>query len=343
MSKLSAIDLFCGIGGLSYGLREEGIDILVGVDTDETCRFAFETNVGATFDKRSVEAISGAELNTMYHEGDIRILVGCAPCQPFSNYTKGQSPGEKWKLLRQFSRLIVESQPDIISMENVPQLEQYSIFDQFVKTLKRNGYSVSHKIVFCPDYGMAQHRSRLVLLASKLGPIELIRPTHTKEIYLKVRDVIGSLPKINAGESSEADSFHRARKLTEINLKRIKISSPGKTWRDWPESLQLKCHKKESGKTYLSVYGRMSWNELAPTMTTHCCGLGNGRFGHPEQDRAISLREAALLQAFPPEYVFESEDKKLTQKVLCRQIGNAVPVKLGSVIGRSIKEHVENR
>lgn len=341
MPELAAIDLFCGIGGLSYGLREVGINVIAGIDNDETCRFAFETNIEATFDSRSVSEVKGSELKDLYPKDSTRILVGCAPCQPFSNYTNGKSPDQKWKLLDEFSRLVIESDPQIVSMENVPQLRKYSIFARFVKMLEKRGYHVSHELVFCPDYGMPQRRSRLVLLASKLGEIKLIDKTHSVEQYLKVRDIIGGLPKLKAGESSEDDPFHRARSLNETNLKRIKQSKPGRTWRDWPMALRLECHKKDSGKTYPAVYGRMSWDELAPTMTTHCCGIGNGRFGHPEQDRAISLREAALFQTFPRSYVFEPEGKQLTQKVLCRQIGNAVPVRLGEVIGRSIKSHAQ--
>ncbi len=349
MRKLSAIDLFCGIGGLSYGLREEGINILAGIDIDKDCKYAFEKNVGAKFLKKSVSSIKASDLSALYPKDSIKVLVGCAPCQPFSQYTnyndkkrrKTTPKSKQWTLLRQFERLIIELKPEIVSMENVPQLIHYKVYDKFKATLEANGYSVSVKIVFCPDYGIPQTRTRLVMLASKLGPIELIKPTHKENEYLTVQDAIGYLPKIGSGQTSASDSFHRARKLDETNLKRIQHSKPGGTWHDWPDDLLLECHKKKSGGTYQSVYGRMKWTEPGPTMTTHCCGLGNGRFGHPEQDRAITLREAALLQTFPRNYVFEPEGKTLTQKVLCKQIGNAVPVKLGSVIGRSIKKHVE--
>lgn len=351
MPKLAAVDLFCGVGGLSYGLKEAGIDVRAGVDVDPDCKFAFEENVGATFVKKSVKNLVAESLSAYYPTGSIRILVGCAPCQPFSQYTnyvnksrrKTTPKNRQWTLLREFKRLIIDLKPEVVSMENVPQLEGYRVYDDFIDGLKQNGYFVSVKQVFCPDYGIPQTRTRLVMLASRLGPIDLIPPTHSKAKYLTVKDAIGDLPKIEAGQQSADDSFHRSRKLDGTNLKRIRHSKPGGTWRDWPEELRLECHKKETGESYASVYGRMKWEEPGPTMTTHCCGLGNGRFGHPEQDRAISLREAALLQTFPRDYSFEPEKQKLSQKVLCKQIGNAVPVRLGEVIGRSIKEHVKKQ
>jgi DNA (cytosine-5)-methyltransferase 1 len=345
---ISVVDLFCGIGGLSYGLKREGLHVGAGVDIDETCKFAYERNTKANFVSESVETLSGDTLRKYYSPNSIKVLAGCAPCQPFSQYTnhkqksvdKSTPKDDKWKLLREFMRLVVELQPEIVSMENVPRLKEYPIYDEFTEALRVAGYHVQATTVYCPDYGIPQSRTRLVLLASKLGEISLVAKTHEPESYLSVSDVIGDLPPIKAGETSSDDPFHRARSLSPMNMKRIKQSRAGGTWKDWSDDLILECHKKKSGKTYGSVYGRMSWDASSPTITTHCCGLGNGRFGHPEQHRAISLREAALLQTFPKSYVFEPIGGKLTQKVLCRQIGNAVPVNLGRVIGKSIKHHV---
>ena len=177
------------------------------------------------------------------------------------------------------------------------------------------------------------------MLASRLGPIELIKPTH-KENWVNIKEVIGHLPKIKAGEQHKDDPLHRAVSLNNINLKRIQASKQGGSWKDWPEELRLACHKKDSGSTYVSIYGRMSWNEPSPTMTTQCYGYGNGRFGHPEQDRAISLREAAIFQSFPDDYQFHPADVKMQTKDVGRMIGNAVPVRLGEVIGESFKNHL---
>ena len=136
--------------------------------------------------------------------------------------------------------------------------------------------------------------------------------------------------------------MHRTRKLSDLNLERIKSSKQGGTWRDWDESLLPNCYKKSSGASYGSVYGRLEWDKPSSTITTQFPGYGNGRFGHPEQDRAISLREGAILQSFPDDYQFWEEGKTLSSQKIAVQIGNAVPPKLGEVIGRSIKEHIRS-
>jgi len=196
--------------------------------------------------------------------------------------------------------------------------------------------------VNCADYGIPQYRKRLVLLASKLGDISLIPKTHTPQNYMTVEDAIGKLEPLKSGETSKKDTLHKASKLSDLNLKRIQQSKPGGTWKDWDEELRLDCHKKKSGSTYVSVYGRMKWDEPAPTMTTHCTGIGNGRFGHPEQDRAITLREAAILQSFPKKYKFVEKNADFNKRTMSIHIGNAVPVKLGEVIGKSIIAHIQN-
>ena len=226
-------------------------------------------------------------------------------------------------------------------MENVPELIGHKVFHDFVAAVKRSKYKVSYKIVNCLDYGVPQSRKRLVLLASKYGEIDIISPTHLPESFVTVKQAIGHLPSISAGQSHKKDSLHISSKLTEINLRRIRQSKPGGNWKDWDEDLMLECHKKKSGASYPSVYGRMSWDKPAPTMTTLCYGIGNGRFGHPEQDRGISLREAAIFQTFPDKYEFAPSNERPCMKRVGRLIGNAVPVRLGEVIGLSIKKHCE--
>lgn len=229
-------------------------------------------------------------------------------------------------------------------MENVKGLKKYPVFQQFVDNLKLQGYKVSFNIIDTSDYGVPQRRMRLVLLASLLGDIKLIDKT-TKDPKRKktVRDVIYELPKIKDGETSKEDSYHRSRKLSLLNKKRIKATQhDGGSAKDWSEELVLECHKKDSGKTYKgTVYGRMRWDEPAPTMTTQCIGIGNGRYGHPEQDRAISLREAALFQTFPKTYKFTDPQKAMKIGDVAKFIGNAVPVKLGQVIAKSINNHLQ--
>ncbi len=346
IKDIAVVDLFCGIGGLTHGFLREGFNVVAGIDIDESCKYAFEENNNSKFISKSVTEISAEELNSLFGTSKIKILVGCAPCQPFSSYTfkdPEKKDNEKWKLLYEFQRLILETKPHIISMENVSQLINFKkapVFNDFIDTLEKEGYFTHFEIVNCPEYGIPQNRKRLVLIASKLGEINLIPKTHNRENFITVRDAIGYLPHIKDGEFHAKDKLHFARRLSPINKKRIKSTPYGGSWKDWPEELRLECHKKESGKSYSSVYGRMKWEEPSPTMTTHCIGYGNGRFGHPEQDRGISLREASILQSFPEKYIFFKKNEEPSTVEIARQIGNAVPVRLGEVIAKSIKKHL---
>jgi len=339
MSKIACVDLFCGTGGLTHGFMLEGLRVVAGIDVDPACRFSYETNNRARFIEKDISRITGKELLALYGDTKIKVLAGCAPCQPFSTYSRRYpfSGDRKWELLYEFARLATTTKPDVITMENVPTVTKYSVFHDFVDTLERLKYHVWHDIVDCSRYGVPQSRHRMVLLASKHGEIKLIPPIHKRA--KTVREAIGKLRPLRAGESAPGDKLHIASGLSTKNLQRIKASRPGGTWRDWPKHLVVDCHRRESGRTYPSVYSRMEWDKPAPTMTTQCYGFGNGRFGHPEQDRAISLREAAILQSFPRDYSFIPEDGEVSFKVLGRLIGNAVPVDLGRAIARSIKTH----
>lgn len=341
MEKVHAIDLFCGAGGLTNGLKKAGIDVLLGVDTDPACEFPYTANNETKFLLKSVEELGAEELRSIYGKNGLKLLAGCAPCQTFSTYNQKATESDKrWWLLQQFSRLVDEVLPDLVTMENVPRLMEQNVFNAFVRTLENSGYSVTYRVVNCADYGVPQQRKRLVLLASKVGPIELLSPSEFAQKPMTVKEAIGDLPPILAGTTYPEDSLHQCAALSEINLRRIKASRPGGTWREWPEELIADCHKKESGKTYSSVYGRMRWTEPAPTITAQFFGFGNGRFGHPEQDRAISLREGAILQSFSKDYEFIPPGEQVCHKVIGRLIGNAVPVRLGEVIGASLLAHV---
>lgn len=341
----SVVDLFCGIGGLTKGLSLAGLNVVAGIDIDKSCKFAYEKNNSARFIHKDIAKLSSEEIQKLFPQGEKSILVGCAPCQPFSRYSiryrKDGQPNDKWKLLYSFEKIVRGSLPDIVSMENVPGLVDTAVFKSFTNCLEELAYYINWGIVYCPQYGVPQNRKRLVLLASRLGKIKLISPKFHKENYPTVRNAIGDLRPICDGQTDEFDPVHKACKLSSKNLKRIRQSKPGGTWKDWDEELQLKCHKKKSGYTYPSVYGRMSWDEPSPTITTQFYGYGNGRFGHPEQDRAISLREGALLQSFPKDYIFFDDGHPISRKEMGIHIGNAVPVELGRAIGQSIIQHLE--
>src|ERR1700739_1002151 len=196
--KIKAIDLFCGAGGLTRGLEAAGINVVTGVDIDPACQYPFTANNRATFLLKSVEDIAGADFSDAFKGASFTLLAGCAPCQPFSTYSRGKgTPADKrWNLLSQFARLVKEMQPDFVTMENVPLLERQSVFAKFVFNLKKGGFSVFHKVVDCADYGVPQHRKRLVLLASKHGPIEMIEATVKPKFYETVRDAIEELPPL---------------------------------------------------------------------------------------------------------------------------------------------------
>ncbi|WP_417423189.1 DNA cytosine methyltransferase [Hoeflea sp.] len=336
---VKAIDLFCGVGGLTRGLEKAGIKVGLGVDIDPACEYPYEENNAAAFLQKSVADLTADDLADSVRGASYTLLAGCAPCQPFSTYQQKLGPSdERWNLLSHFGRLVEELRPDLVTMENVPNLARQDVFEKFVARLEKLGFHVSFEVVNCVDFGVPQHRNRLVLLASRLGPVALKRPRAKAKT---VRQAIGELPKLKAGEFSLADPLHQAAELSPLNLKRIKASVPGGSWKDWDDELIADCHKRSTGKTYPSVYGRMEWDAPAPTMTTQYFGFGNGRFGHPEQNRAISLREGAILQSFPKSYRFVPPGAPIYCKTIGRLIGNAVPVKLGEGIGKSLIAHLE--
>jgi len=342
-SSVCAVDLFCGAGGLTRGLEKSGIDVKLGVDIDSVCRYPYTHNNGATFLQKSIEEVTGDDFPKAFHRASYRLVAGCAPCQPFSTYSRSRSrtSAARWNLLDHFGRLVREAKPHLVTMENVPMLQREQVFSDFVDTLEDEGFAVATSIVDCADYGVPQSRRRLVVLASILGPIDLVPPTTPEACRPTVRDAIADMPPIDAGGESSTDALHRSSRLSPLNVRRIRASKPGGTWRDWDEALVAKCHRKPEGRTYPSVYGRMEWDHPSPTMTTQYFGFGNGRFGHPEQDRAISLREGAILQSFSERYRFVKPGEPISTKTIGRLVGNAVPVNLGYAIGSSLLRHVE--
>lgn len=342
-SSPTAIDLFCGAGGLSYGMKQAGVDVVAGIDIDPACRHPFEANVGAKFYEKDLADLSPEFVASLFPPNAIRVLAGCTPCQPFSSYAStGRVREGEWQLLSKFGAVVEKTLPEVVTMENVPRLETHAVFDDFLRVLESKAYNIHYQVAKCASYGVPQTRRRLVLFASRLGHIELTPPTHPKSEFITVGDSIRHLDEIGAGEASTSDPLHMSSVLSTKNLERIRNSRPGGTWRDWSQDLVAECHARETGQTYPGVYGRMRWDDLAPTITTQFIGFGNGRFGHPAQDRAISLREGALLQTFPEDYSFVSKGKTVHITQVARLIGNAVPVRLGEVIGRSIVTHLEN-
>jgi DNA (cytosine-5)-methyltransferase 1 len=340
--KIQAVDLFCGIGGLSYGLRQSGVDVVAGLDNDSSCRYAYEANNNASFIDADISEYDFSKMKRLFSKDSIKVIVGCAPCQTFSSNTfkvnkNIKESDKRWTLINYFTEAVRVIRPEVISMENVRGLTKQEVFKDFVRDLEALGYSVDYKVLYCPDYGIPQNRSRLVLLGSMIGEIKVPEATHHKDNYVTVGDVIRDLPQIGAGETSMTDKLHRAKNLSELNIKRIQQSKPKGSWRDWDEELLPECYRKPTGATFTAVYGRMGWDMVSPTITTQFFNYGSGRFGHPEQDRALSIREGSLLQTFPADYDFGTD---ITIATVGRHIGNAVPPMLGRIIGHTIKKRV---
>lgn len=354
-SKIKVFDFFSGCGGTSEGLKEAGMDIVLALDNNKEALKTFEKNIKPEHgtiseDIREVKTSQIKELVDKYRINGNKILFcGCAPCQPFSTQNKNRfsSTDKRLNLLSEFLRFVEDCQPDFILCENVPGLQKIDKdgpLPNFINKLKSMGYNVPiPQIVHAEDYGVPQRRKRLVLIASKLGELTYpeIRYGSKPSLipYRTVRDAIGygQYPVIKHGEECKDKKFpnHRSASLSELNLERIRCIKEGQGRKDWPEKLMLKCHKKHEGHS--DVYGRLEWDKPSVTLTTKCTNISNGRYGHPEQDRALSVREAAKLQTFPDDFVFEGN----SLVALARQVGNAVPVLLAKTFGKMFIEHNE--
>ena len=342
-------DFFAGCGGASCGFQAVGMEIAFALDHDADAKGSFEANFpDAHFELADIRKVSLQAIRRRVEaEGSKPVLFsGCAPCQPFTKQNTTRplpDRDERVPLLACFARLVEVCRPDLVFVENVPGLQKLDAksqpFGGFLSRLDGAGYKMDYRPITLAKYGVPQSRRRLVLVGSRHGAIHLPDETHgpgrSCERYTTVRDRISHLPPLRAGAAHRKVANHRAANLSPRNLERIKATPEGGGNRDWPEHLQLQCHKGFSG--YSDVYGRMSWDTPASGLTTRCTSYSNGRFGHPEQHRAISVREAACLQTFPEDFVFEG-----SMASMARQIGNAVPVRLAELIGHRFIEHLKD-
>lgn len=356
--KATAVDLFCGAGGLTYGLERAGISVEAGIDVDPDSAYPYRQNTDATFKRTDVKPLAQDPervARLFPWDSDLDVLAACAPCQPYSTLSHAsdgdQRDHEGWGLLNDVRRIVEYVEPDVVVTENVLQVRHDDVYEEFVETLEAMGYFVNsdeNKNVYCPEYGIPQNRKRWVLLASREGPLRLPDPEYTDESeYPTVRETIDHLPPIEAGAVHPDHELHRARELSDRNLERIRNMEPGGDWRLWEERglehLLAECHTRDSGRSYKAPYSRMVPDEPAPTVTTQFYNYGSGRFGHydTDQDRALSLLEGALLQTFPQDYEFYDEWEDVGVKNLGRLIGNAVPPKLAERVGDAILSHVD--
>ena len=340
--QLKAIDFFSGVGGLTRGLLNARVGVRAGVDSDESCRETFEfNNESAEFISTDIRQLDRSIVrNLVREEGKNNMLfTGCAPCQSFSKQRRSKSRRPDATVLGSFAELVEEFQPAYVLIENVPGLRSvkgFSTYKRFKRMLTTNGYGVSEDVVNANEYGVAQSRRRLILVAALGAEISLPERTHDgKNVpFATVRETIGHYPALKAGGSSQTVANHVAAELSDLNLRRIQNTpQDGGDRRDWPEELWLDCHKGEySGHS--DVYGRMFWDRPSPTLTGRCVSISNGRYGHPSQNRAISLREAAALQSFDDDFTFSGHIRQIAL-----HIGNAVPVLLAEKLGRHIAAH----
>lgn len=339
---IKVIDFFCGCGGTSAGLQKSGMEILAGIDFDKNAGATFRKNFpDATFIEKDIRKLELSELSKLL--GDKRdhplLFAACAPCQPFSGLNAAKDDKDKrLVLLDEFHTYVEHFLPEYIFVENVPGMQKINETDgplsRFVYFIKKIGYSPEVRVIQSRSYGVPQVRKRLVMIASLHGKISLPLPTHGVDDvpYKNVWECISDLPSIKAGESHPEIPNHRAAGLMEINLRRLRATPEGGGRKDWPDELILDCHRDFNG--HADVYGRLGKNNQSAALSTRCTSISNGRFAHPEQDRGISVREAARLQTFGDDFIFEG-----SLQSMARQIGNAVPVELACVFGTHFQEH----
>lgn len=341
---LKVVDFFCGAGGMSFGLAQAGLQVVAGIDNSKDCQRTYEANVpGAKYIRRDLTRLSANELarrlGIVSGDPDL-VFCGCSPCQFWSKIRTDKSKSLKTAfLLKQFQKFIRVFRPGFVVVENVPGLFRRSdneILRDFIEFLKQNGYSFAHGVVNAHHYGVPQNRMRYLLIASRIRTVDAL-PTPSEREDLNVRNFLGTengFPKIEAGHRDATEFIHTAMALSDKNLRRIRMTPTNggdrKSWANDSE-LQIDAYRGRD-EIFKDVYGRMSWDKPAPTITTRFHSLSNGRFGHPEEHRAISMREGAALQTFPSDYCFIANNLDS----LARQIGNAVPPALARRIGEHL-------
>ena len=336
---LRALDFCCGAGGFTRGLLDAGIAVTAGIDNDTRRQETYDANNDpARFITADLDDLDIHDLRarTGIAATDTVLYAAGPPCQPFSTLNTMKGADARSPLLLTFGKLISASPPDFILVENVPGLASnrgQAVHHEFLEILKRNGFRWDAARLDAKDYGVPQTRKRFILLASRHSQPKLPLPTASPGKYATVRDAISHYPPLADGEICPDYPNHTARKLPEHH-KRIVAAVPqdGGSRKDITDpSLLLPCHRRQP-TVHRDVFGRMAWDQPGPTITTRCADVQCGRFIHPEQDRGLSLREAAALQTFPDNYRFYG--RSLQENA--RQVGNAVPVKLAQVLGQTL-------
>ncbi|MFA5163846.1 MAG: DNA cytosine methyltransferase [Patescibacteria group bacterium] len=351
--KVIALDFFCGCGGVTNGLRKAGIEVIAGFDIDPEVRYAYEeNNSGSVFFNIDIsktgENVKAINKILESRRRDALIFSACAPCQPFSLHNRNHKWDYRKSLMIEFikviKRLPIKNRPEVILFENVGTMRKRGerVLNIVIEQFEKMGFAIlGPRIINVADFGVPQSRKRLIFVAVKncfLRHNDRFNWDYFddkfKEEKVSVKDAISHLPVIPHGHRlNRQDPLHVTRALSSVNLQRIRqITRPGQGREMWDKKYNLECYKKHDG--HKDVYGRMSWDGQAPTLTCRCISISNGRFGHPEQDRAISLREAAILQTLD---CYKFKEPILLNRV-AQQIGNAVPPKLATKIGKFVLE-----
>lgn len=333
----SAIDLFCGCGGLTQGMRQAGFSVKGGIEIDADAVRTFRANHPRTkVIGRDIRNTLPAEICRLLKGRPLHLLAGCPPCQGFSNVRrlnrKRSIRDRRNELILDYLRFVEELRPLTVMMENVPGIMDYFLFQKLTRGLKDLGYHLEVGIVDVADYGIPQHRKRLILLASSLGILEIAPPIGVRRT---VRDAIGQLPSID----KTLDPLHQitAKHTPRIMQMIALVPKDGGSRKDLPAKYMLKCH---SGVNvgFNDVYGRLKWDACAGTITGGCLNPSKGRFLHPEQDRVLSPREAALLQSFPADYWFPTD---IAKDSIANMIGEALPPEFSRIQSENIKNHLD--
>jgi DNA (cytosine-5)-methyltransferase 1 len=335
--ELISIDLFSGCGGLTSGLTKAGFKTKVAVEIDCDAVNTFKKNHKKTkVIQKNIREIKISEIKKLLKKKQLHLLAGCPPCQGFSSVRRLNGKNihdERNNLIMEYLRFVKSLKPLTLMMENVPALEKYYLFKEMVSQLNELGYNTQYKIVNVKDYGVAQRRRRLVLVGSRLGEISVAEGINTK---VTVRDVIGKMNPV----TKTKDKIHQIfpAHTTKV-FERIKLTPKnGGSRSDLPKKFTLECHKKVN-VGFNDIYGRLRWDDYSTTITGGCLNPSKGRFLHPEKNRTITAREAAMLQSFPKGYKFPT-DIGITSLALL--IGNALPPKFSYIQSKNIKQHLDN-
>lgn len=335
----NAIDLFAGCGGMTEGLFTAGYRVVAAIEIDHNAAQAYRANNeqrGVVLYEEDIRQMDPLVIKGLLGDEPLHLLAGCPPCQGFSTMRRKNKRGSKRdvrnRLIWEYVRFVTALMPITIMLENVPALAEYTEFKKAVTQMKRLGYTVAYKVVDVARYGVPQRRKRLVLVGSLLGTIE---PAAGNNRTITVRDAIGNMPLPQDSNDPLHQIFpqHTAHIQEQIRL----TPHDGGSRLDLPEEYILPCHRKE-GIGFKDVYGRLAWDKVSSTITGGCLNPSKGRFLHPEQNRCISAREAAMLQTFPQNYIFPTN---LSRSAIALMIGNALPPAFCKIQADNITEHLD--